>query len=103
MDQTKAGAPPAAQGAYPRLSKRHVDLDHVAKRSSAHALHRRPIMEHSMPIESVLFLALVAASLVIFAGALAYADWATRNRFSSYEIQNGSIKRKSRHASARSS
>ena len=56
-----------------------------------------------MPIESALFLALVAASLVIFAGALAYADWATRNRFSSYEIQNGSIKRKSRHASARSS
>lgn len=54
-----------------------------------------------MPIESILFLVLVAASLVIFASALAYADWATKNRFSSYEIQNGSAKRKSRHGSAR--
>ena len=32
-----------------------------------------------MPFESVFFLALVIGSLVVFAIALVYADWATRN------------------------
>ena len=32
-----------------------------------------------MPLESILFLALVIAALTVFAAALAYADWATRH------------------------
>jgi len=41
-------------------------------------------MEHSVPLESVLYLALSSSAFVVFAAALAYADWATQNRFSSY-------------------
>jgi predicted negative regulator of RcsB-dependent stress response len=31
-----------------------------------------------MPLESILFLALVIGALIVFAVVLAYADWATR-------------------------
>ncbi len=31
-----------------------------------------------MPLESVLFLSLVIGALILFAAALAYGDWATR-------------------------
>ena len=31
-----------------------------------------------MPLESILFLGLVIGALIVFAAALAYGDWATR-------------------------
>ena len=35
--------------------------------------------ESDMPIESILFLGLVAAALAVFTATLSYAEWATRH------------------------
>ena len=61
---------------------------------------RSYVMECMMSPEGILFLILVFGALSIFAGALAYADWATTNRFSSYERHKDKSTSRSPHRTA---